>query len=201
MHNPHTIEGKKTAAFELFDQLNNTVPDKIFVPVGDGVILSGIYKGFEDLLNLGFIDQMPTIVAVQSKGSDNLVRNLDKTDFRIVESSTIADSISVDIPRNFYMAQKYIQEYEGEHISVSDDEILKASSILSNNTGLFTEPAAAAAFAGFLAYKNAGKLPVSSNNVVLLTGSGLKDVKAVSGILNMPESIDPDIENLKKALL
>ncbi len=200
-YNPFTVEGKKTAAFELFDQLNNSVPDKIFIPVGDGVILSGIYKGFEDLLNLGFVDHMPTIVAVQAKESDNLVRNLDNTKFKIVKSTTIADSISVDIPRNFYMAQKYIRDYKGEHLSISDDEILQASSILSKNTGLFAEPAAAAAFAGFLAYENAGTLPAGSNNIVLLTGSGLKDIKAVSGILNMPDSIDPDIENLKKALL
>ncbi len=199
--NPLTIEGKKTAAFELYEQLNNRVPHRIFVPVGDGVIISGIYKGFEDLFNLGFINHMPTIVAVQAKESDNLVRNLENTKFKIVKSTTIADSISVDIPRNFYMAQKYIQDNKGEHVSVSDDEILQASSILSKNTGLFAEPAAAAAFAGFLAYQNDHKLADNSNNVVLLTGSGLKDVKAISGILNMPDSIDPTIEDLKKALL
>ncbi|HPV57510.1 MAG TPA: pyridoxal-phosphate dependent enzyme, partial [Tenuifilaceae bacterium] len=66
--NPLTIEGKKTVSFELFDQLNGKTPDTVFVPVGDGVIISGVYKGFEDLLMLGLIDKMPTIVAVQSAG-------------------------------------------------------------------------------------------------------------------------------------
>ncbi len=80
--NPLTIEGKKTVSFELFDQLGHKVPDRIFVPVGDGVIISGVYKGFEDLMKLGIIDKMPIVVAVQSDGSDNLVRNIHQTEFR-----------------------------------------------------------------------------------------------------------------------
>ncbi len=80
-YNPLTIEGKKTVSFEIFDQMKETLPDRIFVPVGDGVIISGVYKGFEDLLKLGFIEKIPTIVAVQSSGSDNLIRNIDKKVF------------------------------------------------------------------------------------------------------------------------
>jgi len=198
--NPFTIEGKKTVAFELFEQMNFTVPDRIFVPVGDGVIISGVYKGFEDLLNMKIINHMPTIVAVQAEKSNNLVRNIGKANFEIEESTTIADSISVDIPRNYYMAQKYIADYNGEYISVSDKAILEASSILSKNTGLFAEPAAAAAFAGMLAYKNTNKIPISSNNIVLLTGSGLKDLNTVSSIIKMPKAINPSIENLKELL-
>ncbi len=195
--NPFTIEGKKTVAFELFEQMNFTVPDRIFVPVGDGVIISGVYKGFEDLLNLKIINHMPTIVAVQAKKSNNLIRNIGSDEFMIEESTTIADSISVDIPRNYYMAQKFIAEYNGEHISISDEAILEASSILSKNTGLFAEPAAAAAFAGMLAYKNTNKIPDNSNNIVLLTGSGLKDLQTVSSIIKMPKAILPYIENIK----
>jgi len=199
--NPLTIEGKKTVAYELFEQMNFAIADRIFVPVGDGVIISGVYKGFEDLLRLKIIDHMPTIVAVQSRKSDNLVRNIENAEFKIQKSTTIADSISVDIPRNFYMAQKYLRDYKGEYISVSDEEILKASSTLSQHTGLFAEPAAAAAFAGFISYKNNKKLSENSNNVVLLTGSGLKDLQAVSGIIKMPKPISPSIDNLNKLLL
>lgn len=198
--NPLTIEGKKTVSFEIFEQLKFEVPDKIFVPVGDGVIISGVYKGFEDLLLLNLIDKLPTIIAVQSAGSDNLVRNIGKKDFQIVPSSTIADSISVDIPRNFYMAQQFIQKYQGETIVVTDEEILTASIVLSRNTGIFAEPAATTAFAGFLQYQNQSKLTDKSNNVVLLTGSGLKDLKSVSSMLRIPDSIEPCIENLKKLL-
>ncbi len=158
--NPLTIEGKKTVAFELFEQMNFKIPDRIFVPVGDGVIISGVYKGFEDLLKLDIINKMPTIVAVQSKGSNNIVRNINNDNFQIKASSTIADSISVDIPRNFYMAKQFIQTYSGEYLSVSDNEILEASSVLSRNTGLFAEPAAATAFAGLLYYQASNKLTV-----------------------------------------
>ena len=196
--NPLTIEGKKTVSYEIFEQMNFAVADRIFVPVGDGVIISGVYKGFEDLLRLNIIDHMPTIVAVQSRKSDNLVRNIENTEFEIHKSTTIADSISVDIPRNFYMAQKYLRDFKGEYISVSDREILEASSTLSQHTGLFVEPAAAAAFAGLFAYKNNNKLSDNSNNIVLLTGSGLKDLTAVNSMVKMPEAIEPYLENLKR---
>lgn len=178
-YNPLTVEGKKMVSFELFGQMGMRLPDRVFVSAGDGVILSGVYKGFEDLLLLGFIDRMPVIVAVQAEGSDNLVRNLDAPVFEVGRSSTLADSISVDVPRNFLMARGFMHRYGGEAITVSDEEILQASARLARNTGIFTEPASAAAFAGLLKYHEQGQLEADSDNVVLLTGSGLKDVDAV----------------------
>jgi threonine synthase len=198
--NPLTIEGKKSVAFELFDQMGEKVPDRIFVPVGDGVIMSGVYKGFEDLLALGLIDKMPVIVAVQSSGSDNLVRNAFSESFILKESNTIADSISVDIPRNFCMAKQFLQKYDGEALTVEDDAILKASKNLSVNTGLFSEPAAATAFAGFQHYRKNNKLPPKSLNVVLLTGSGLKDLSAVQHIISIPEAIEPVLSELQNLI-
>lgn len=198
--NPLTIEGKKTVSFEIYEQLNCRVPDRIFIPAGDGVIISGVYKGFEDLLLLKITDRMPVIVAVQSEKSDNLVRNINRKDFRIIPSSTIADSISVDIPRNFFMTRNFIQKYKGETLTVSDEEILNSLKLLAGNTGLFAEPAAAAAFAGFLSYRKNDRIPADSVNVVLLTGSGLKDLKSVSSLLKMPSSIYPSIDNLMRVL-
>jgi threonine synthase len=196
--NPLTIEGKKTVSFELFEQMNYTVPDNIFVPVGDGVIISSVYKGFEDLLKLKIINKMPCVIAIQSDGSNNLIRNISKEKFISKSSSTIADSISVDIPRNFYMAQHFIKTYLGNYLSVSDDEIIKASLILSKNTGIFSEPAAAAAFAGLLSYSKNNQIADNSNNIVLLTGSGLKDLSSVKKIFNISESIKPSIKEMKK---
>jgi threonine synthase len=198
--NPFTIEGKKTVSFEIYSQLHEEVPDFIFVPVGDGVIISGVYKGFEDLLELGIIEKMPVIVAVQSAGSCNLVENIGKDEFVSTPSETIADSISVDIPRNFHMAAGFIAKYHGQTITVSDDDILRASSILAKNTGIFTEPAAAAAFAGFLDYKNRYLIPKSSTNVVLLTGSGLKDLNAVQPLFEIPQPVAPDIDEVDRFL-
>lgn len=198
--NPLTVEGKKSVSFELFSQMENSLPDRVFVPVGDGVIISGVYKGFEDLLMLGIIDKMPVIVAVQAAGSDNLTRNLTSVDFKMTESKTVADSIAVDIPRNFYMAKQFLKHYNGESVTVTDEEILNASQQLSKNTGLFAEPAAAAAFAGFLKYRENAKLKDNSKNVVLLTGSGLKDINAVKPVVNIPDAIEPDINLLMKLL-
>ncbi|NPD84587.1 threonine synthase [Lentimicrobium sp. L6] len=198
--NPLTIEGKKTVSYELFEQMGEEIPDFIFVPVGDGVIISGVYKGFEDLLKLGIINKLPTIIAVQAENSDNLVRNIGCKTFHVEESHTVADSISVDIPRNFNMAQQFIQNYIGKWLTVSDQEILKASSILSKETGLFAEPAASAAFAGFEKWKSQNLIPKDSSVIVLLTGSGLKDLKAISQIINMPKSIKPSLDELKNLM-
>lgn len=192
--NPFTIEGKKTVSFEIFEQTSGQLPDMIFVPVGDGVILSGVYKGFEDLLMLGIIHQIPRIIAVQSESSDNLVRNFGKEEFIIKPATTIADSISVDVPRCFNMAVKYLKKYQGSGITVSDHEIISASKILAGSSGIFAEPAASAAMAGFIKYWNTGMIPANSSVLVLSTGSGLKDLNAPLSTLTMPDSMEPDAE-------
>ena len=199
-YNPLTVEGKKTASLELFDQMEGRIPDRIFVSVGDGVIISGLYKGYEDLLKLGLTDQMPVIVAVQSEKSDNLVRNIKNEHFRAVPASTLADSISVDVPRNFFMARQYINKYDGEGLTVSDAEILKASSALARSSGIFAEPAAAAAFAGLLKYHRMEMLKPGSSNVVMLTGSGLKDLKGIKTVLKMPGPVDCNLDALRRFL-
>lgn len=196
--NPLTIEGKKTVAFELFEQMGRKVPDRIFVPVGDGVIISGVYKGYEDLLGIGLTDRMPVVVAVQSAGSDNLARNLDAPVFESRASRTMADSISVDVPRNFHMARQFIHRYGGETVTVTDEEILQAASMLAAKTGLFTEPASAAAFAGLLSLAREERISSLSDNVVLLTGSGLKDLQSVSGLLDMPGAVKPRLEEVSR---
>jgi threonine synthase len=193
-YNPLTIEGKKIVSFELYRQLMFRIPDRIFIPVGDGVIYSGVCKGFEDLLKLGIIDHMPVLVAVQADGSRNLINNLKGTSFAAIQSNTIADSISVDVPRCFHMVSAYMDAYHGESVSVSDQEILDASRHLSRTTGIFSEPAAAAAFAGMLKYHENGLIQAGSTNVVLLTGSGLKDLDAVQSSIHIPDPVKPEIQ-------
>jgi len=195
--NPLTIEGKKTVSFELYEQMK-AMPDKVFVPVGDGVILSGIYKGFEDLLNLGLISKIPQIIAVQAEGSANLIDNLLLENPVFKASSTIADSISVDIPRNYFMAKDYLLKYNGVGEKVSDSDIIEASKLLAGNYGLFVEPAAATAYAGLLNYKHRNQLRAGEQIVILLTGNGLKDIGSVSNALNFPEAIDPKTFNMDK---
>jgi threonine synthase len=198
-YNPFTIEGKKTASFELFKDLGQILPDRIFVPTGDGVIISGIYKGFEDLLKLTIIKSVPKIVAVQAQNSSNLISNLDNSSFTSIPGSTVADSIAVDVPRNFYMAADFLKKHKGETCLVSDEEILTGAAKLARATGIFSEPASAAAFAGFEKFKAAGKISKKEKVVVLLTGSGLKDIKAHEKRLNMPKPVKPDIDSFMNA--
>jgi threonine synthase len=199
-YNPLTIEGKKTVSFEIFKQLGRRVPDRIFIPVGDGVIFSGVCKGFEDLLKLGIISRMPILVAVQAQGSSNLINNLKKESFVATPSSTIADSISVDVPRCFHMTAACLDENHGEAVSVTDQEILQASLLLSRSTGIFSEPAAVAAYAGMLKYCREGLIPGGSKNVVLLTGSGLKDLSAVQKSIKIPEPVEPDLQYVERLM-
>jgi threonine synthase len=200
-YNPLTIEGKKTVAFELYQQMNGKLPDNIFVPVGDGVIISGVYKGFEDLLKMGWIENIPHLIAVQSANSDNLIRNLNSAEFIVNDKkSSVADSITVKIPRNFRMTQHYLEKYQGSAITVSDQAILEASSKLSKRYGLFSEPAAAAAYAAYLKGLEEGLVSEGSSQVILLTGSGLKDIEAVRKRIDLPEAIDPDIDQLNSLL-
>jgi threonine synthase len=197
--NPLTIEGKKTVAWEIARDLSPRQPDLVFVPTGDGVILAGVYRGFEDLLDLGLLERMPTVVAVQSEGSGNLVRNLGAESFVSRPSATIADSISVDIPRNFRMARRYLERFAGQGMLVQDRAILEASRELGRNAGLFAEPAAAAAFAGYLEAAREGRIRDGSTVVVLLTGSGLKDLASVQGIVDLPAPVEPTPEAVERA--
>ena len=198
--NPLTIEGKKTVSLELYEQLGCKVPDRVFVPTGDGVIYAGVCRGFEDLLNLGLIDRMPVVVAVQSTGSSNLADNLGSENFISHPSDTLADSISVDVPRCFHFTKKLIESYAGAVITVTDTEILEASAKLARTAGIFTEPAAAAAFAGYAKYLAEGRIGDGTVNVALLTGSGLKDLRSVQGLVRMPDPVEPDIREVERVV-
>jgi len=201
-YNPLTIEGKKTVAFEMVRDLAWAVqhhgvqsshsaaasasaadspaaefiaPDHVFVPVGDGVIIAGVYKGFEDLVKLGRIAKMPVIWACQAEGSSAIARALESGHFKdVVASNTLADSISVDVPSNGSYVLKKLQKYGGRAAVVSDREILLAQRELASRSGLFAEPSSSAAWAAFCKVKEL--LPHDARVVVMLTGSGLKDV-------------------------
>lgn len=190
-YNPLTIEGKKTVSFEIARDIAKSrdtttsggtssvssyaAPDHVFVAAGDGVILSGVYRGFEDLLKLGRIKRMPTVWACQAEGSSALARAFASGDFGDpVPSTTAADSISVDVPRNGAHALAKMKAHGGKAVVVSDGEIYAAQKNLASKAGLFAEPSASAAWAGFL--KAASTINKLDSVVVMITGSGLKDI-------------------------
>jgi threonine synthase len=179
-YNPYLVEGKKTAGLEIAEQLEWQVPDNVLVPTGDGCIISGVYRGFEDFYRLGMIDRIPRMIAVQAEGSPAIVRALEGDGIvRPFPAQTIADGISVGLPRNGAMAVKVIRESGGYGITVSDEEILSAEKELARLTGVFAEPSGAAAYAGLKRLLERGKIDRDERTVLLITGSGLKSIDAV----------------------
>src|SRR5579859_5223431 len=181
-YNPYLVEGKKTVGLEIAEQLHWQVPDCVLVPTGDGCIISGVYRGFEDLYRLGMIERIPRMIAVQAEGSPAIARAL-KGDgiVRHYPAQTIADGISVGLPRNGAMAVKNIRASGGFGVTVSDEQILAAEKELARQTGVFAEPSGAASYAGLLRLLEEGKLARDERVVLLITGSGLKSIDAVVG--------------------
>jgi threonine synthase len=214
-YNPFTAEGKKTAAFEIWDWFSQ--PDNrtrmqtrngkqkllselsIFVSVGDGNIISGIHKGFKDLKELGWIDQLPKIYGVQAAGSAAIANayHAGHEDITPVSANTLADSIAVDLPRDGVRALRAVRETGGDYIVVNDREILIALAELGQD-GIFAEPAGAAAFAGFLRALQERKIAPREPFIVINTGSGLKDVRAAMEAVQQAPIIEPSIAALKR---
>ena len=199
--NPFTREGKKTAALEICEQSNWNLPDKVIVPVGDGNIISGLWKGFNDFHEIGLIERLPQMIGVQSETASAIVdaANGDGV-VRERPSHTIADSINVARPRDATMAMRAIRESGGRGVKVSDDEILSAIPKLARETGVFVEPAAAASYAGFMRLCDTGAIESGERVLLMLTGNGLKDVDAARLIVKQPLLVGPDVHELTRRL-
>ena len=202
--NPFNLEGKKTVAFEICEQMDFDLPDIVFVPVGDGCIISGVWKGFKDFYQLGLVDRLPRLIACQAAGSPAVYNAFidHKTEPGTVQAKTIADSISVDLPRDGVKALRALKESAGDAVLVSDQEILNAQQKLAAGQGIFCEPSAAAAYAGLLKYQELNKLNSTDRVLILLTGSGMKDLTAAEkGIKKQDHLIvDPDKDDIFERL-
>ena len=198
-YNPWTIEGKKTAAWEIACQLNFELPDQVFVPTGDGVIISGIYKGFFDLFQLGWIEKIPRLVAVQPDGSDAIAKALfeEENDISKIyrdDADSVADSLVVNAPRNAEMALRSLKKSNGYALTVSDEEIINAIAEVSSLTGIFVEPAASTAWAGIKKARETGRISSEQSAVILLTGTGLKDIASAEKATRLPAPVEPTLE-------
>jgi len=210
---PIPERAKKTCAFEICEQLNWKTPDWVLVSVGDGNIISGLWKGFREFYQLGLIEKLPKMVAVQSdlsnaisKITSKIQKNFPypklggyKIDIQPVKAKTIADSISVDLPRDGLAAVKAIIDSDGMAVEVADEEILRAMKEMARKWGIFGEPAAAASFAGLKKLLSMQAI-ISIDDIVVcvITGSGLKDVESVMKISEKPQIIEPSLEAVQK---
>ena len=176
-YHPLTIEGKKTVGLEIFEQNSFKVPDSIIVPVGDGVIISGVYKAFYDLQRAGLTSRLPKLICIQAEKSDAIHNFIQTGKYRNVENAeTIADSISVYAPSNAYMARDSVMKSGGFSVTVSDDEIVEGQKILASKAGIFAEPAASATLSGLIKIGKEKLLNRDEQIVILITGNGLKDI-------------------------
>ena len=186
------MEGKKTVSVEIFNQLGLRAPDVVYVPVGDGVIFSGVCKGFADLRQAGLIEKMPVMVAVQAAGSNAIARSWrEKREVILDRTSTIADSLSVASPACGRMALTWLERTGGRAVEVSDQEISSAQAELGKAAGAFVEPSSAAAWAGFR--RDSAGVDPASTVVVLLTGTGFKDTGAAEKLVSLPDPCRPDL--------
>ena len=205
-YNPFTLEGKKTAGVEIWEQISKqySVSSKqlsVFVSVGDGNIIAGIHKGFKDLMALGWMDEMPRIFGVQAEGSA-AVANAYRAGTEVitpVEARTIADSISVGLPRDGVRAVRAATQTGGQYLTVSDEQILAAIAALGK-VGIFAEPAGATAYAGLVKAVEGGIINADDPIVVVNTGSGLKDVGAAMKAVSAAPIIEPSLGAVKRFL-
>jgi threonine synthase len=216
-YNPFTAEGKKTAGLEIWEWMTNqpqfdsreaslrgtqgSARLNVFVSVGDGNIISGIHKGFRDLVALGWMDQTPRIFGVQAEGSAAIANAFHANTETItpVSANTLADSISVDLPRDGVRAVRACRDTGGSYVVVSDQEILAGITALGK-VGIFAEPAGATSHAGVVKALDLGLIGADDPVLVINTGSGLKDVKAAMQAAGEARIIQPTLEALKKVI-
>lgn len=175
-YSPEGMEGVKTIAYEIFEQLGK-VPDHVFIPVGGGGLLSGIRRGFEDLKSRNFINKLPRLNAVQPELNDTMVTPLSENSekAREVQTTTSISGLAVQVDLDATMALQSVKSSGGFGITVSDEDIYNAQRQLSVKEGIYVEPAGAASVAGYLKAVSQNLVRKDEKSVCVLTGHGLKD--------------------------
>ncbi|MEW6265110.1 MAG: threonine synthase [Thermodesulfobacteriota bacterium] len=200
--NPYTREGKKTVSYEIWEQLGYNPPEWVAVSVGDGNIISGVYKGFYDLKQAGLTDRVPRLLGVQAAGSAAIAQAFHGDGvIRRVEAHTIADSISATMPSDGEAALKAVRRSRGTFVAVDDEEILDSLRLLAEREGVFAEPSGVAALAGVIRLVREKTIGNDESVVLIVTGSGLKDVESALKVAGRPLTVDPDPEEAVRLFL
>jgi len=192
--NPHRIEGQKTAAFEIVDELGEA-PDYVVVPVGNAGNITAYWKGFREYVAAGKARRLPRMVGAQAEGAAPIV-----TGHPVANPRTVASAIRIGNPASWEGATTARDESGGTIAAVTDTEILSAQVRLAGAEGLFAEPASAAPLALLIRLVREGKVEKDAVTVVVLTGSGLKDPDAALKNVEPPIELDGDARTLAKVL-
>ncbi len=201
--NPYRLEGQKTIAFEIADQLGWQAPDRLVLPVGNAGNITAIYKGFKELKLLGLIDSVPKMTGIQAEGACPIVKAIKSNASKIIPESkpeTVATAIRIGNPVNAIKALNAIRESGGTAETVSDDEIIAAQHELASLEGIGVEPASASSIAGLRKLVGLGVIDSDEKVVCVTTGHLLKDSEHVLRVCPKPIEIDATIEAVRKAV-
>jgi len=201
--NPYRLEGQKTIAFEIAEQLQWNVPDRIVLPVGNAGNITAIYKGFKELKRLGLTETVPKMTGVQAEGASPITRAVREREERInpeTNPETIATAIRIGNPVNARKALKAIYESNGTAETVTDEEIIRAQKDLAQLEGIGVEPASASSIAGLRKLLQNQEIDPSEQIVCITTGHLLKDSEEILKICPRPIEINATIEDVRRVI-
>jgi threonine synthase len=201
--NPYRLEGQKSLAYEVRDQLNGEAPDRVVLPVGNAGNISAIWKGFTEFHELGLITKLPKMTGIQAQGAAPIAKAIKNGSNEIVpidQPETIATAIRIGVPVSWKKALRAIRESKGTAETVTDKEILEAQKMLARYEGLFVEPASASSIAGLKKLFESGKIDKDEVIVCVATGHGLKDPDIAIKISEKPFEVDAEMESIEKLL-
>lgn len=196
---PYYVEGSKTLAYEVAEQLNWQVPDYLVIPVGSGAMLNAICKGFEELSEIGLVNDVSNlkIIAAQPHGCSPIVdafKSNSNEIFPVEKPNTIAKSLAIGDPGDGIYVLKRLKQYHGIAETATNQEIIEGILKLSKTEGIFTEPAGGVSVAVLQKLVESGKIDRDANIVCYVTGNGLKSTEAIINMLPKPYTVKPDVQ-------
>jgi len=198
---PYYVEGSKTLAYEVAEQMDWEVPDNLIIPVGSGAMLNAICKGFEELHKLGLIESVANlrITAAQPHGCAPIVHAFKQKSNEVIpveKPETIAKSLAIGDPGDGLYVLRRLMQYNGIAEEATNDEIIDAIVLLARTEGVFTEPAGGVSVAVLQKLVEEGKIDRDEKVVCYVTGNGLKAAEAISAVLPKLSVVKPDVQTV-----
>ncbi|TYL37823.1 threonine synthase [Natronococcus pandeyae] len=194
--NPFQIEGKRTVGHELAEQTREEVPDWVVFSMGDGCTIAGCWKGFQEFAELDYVDDTPQMLGVQPEGASAIHDAFHEHDEIDDVAETLADAVAVGRPRNTLKACRALEESGGTAVTISDNDILAAETLLGRTEGIYAEPAGAAPIAGIRAARERGIIADDESVVAVVTGFGLKDTAGAKRAVGEVTDIKPTLDDV-----
>lgn len=197
------VEGQKSQAFEIVEQLEWQAPSVVIVPMGCGTNIAALWKGFKEFHEMGLISSLPRMIGVQPIGCEPIVAafNQGRDDVVPVQKpESVASALMAGDPLDGLKALAALRESGGCALSLTDDEILQAQQQIARQESIFVEPSGAIPVGALMALLTTGRVRADESVVCLATGNGLKDPKAALRVLPSPATIDPSMQEVEKFL-